>query len=517
MRRLSLNLLLVLLSASGLSADEGGALGLTGPIGFGEGARLARAYCTTCHLFPEPDAVDRKTWFDQILPRMKYRLGFTTPELDRSTNVILLRENQRIPLKPVITEEQWLTLSKYYLNNAPETPLPQVAHEPISIGLPGFKTIIPKFRSPQPATTAVRILSGSHQILLADDREKMVRVLDGEGGLLSSLSLSNSLTSFRLRGDTLIAAGIGSFLPSDLPLGEVLRLTLDGPELRLKDRLITGLPRTTDADWVDLNGDGRPDCLVSCFGNNLGRMSWYESLPAGGFMEHVLFNLPGALHTEVADFNGDGRPDIAVLVAQETEALFLFLNDGKGGFERKTVFQKPPYYGHSHFELADFNGDGRPDFLVTNGDNGEFHSPAKRCHGVRIYASQPDGTWQESYFFPLNGAYKAVARDFDGDGDLDIAAISFFPAYDSSPRESFVYLENLGNGQYRPSTFSQCMTGRWITLDAGDIDGDGDDDIVLGSYIHGPTPVPKFLMDLWEKGNLPVLILRNERRPSAGK
>lgn len=517
MRRLFVILWLALQSGLALVAADSGTAGLTGPLGFGEGARLAHAYCATCHLFPEPDAVDRKTWYDQILPRMKYRLGFTTPELDRSANVRLLRENQRIPLTPVITEDQWLTLSKFYLTNAPETPLPQVAHEPITIGLPGFKTVIPKFRSSQPATTAVRILSGSKQILLADDREKVVRVLDAEGGLLSSLSLSNSVTSFRTRGATLIAAGIGSFLPTDEPRGEVFRLTLDGQELRLKDRPITGLPRTTDADWIDLNGDGRPDCLVTCFGNNLGRMSWYEALSAGGFTEHMLFNLPGALHTEVGDFNGDGRPDIAVLVAQETEALYLFLNDGKGDFERRTIFQKPPYYGHSHFELADFNGDGKPDFLVTNGDNGEFHSPTKRCHGVRIYASQADGTWKESYFFPLNGAYKAVARDFDGDGDLDIAAVSFFPAYDTSPRESFVYLENLGNGQYRPATFSQCMTGRWITLDAGDIDGDGDDDIVLGSYIHGPTSVPKFLMDVWEKADLPVLILRNERRQPVAK
>jgi hypothetical protein len=240
-------------------------------------------------------------------------------------------------------------------------------------------------------------------------------------------------------------------------------------------------------------------------------------LAGGGLREHVLFNLPGALKTEVADFDGDGRVDIAVLVAQETEALFLFLNDGHGGFTRKTVFQRPPYYGHSYFEVADFNGDGRPDFLVTNGDNGEFNSPAKRCHGVRIYSSQADGTWRETFFFPMNGAYKAVARDFDGDGDLDIAAVSFFPAYDRSPRESFVHLENQGGGKFRPFTFSQCMTGRWITLDAADLDGDGDDDIVLGSYIHGPTSVPTFLMDLWEKGNLPVLILRNERRHADGK
>ena len=68
-----------------------------------------------------------------------------------------------------------------------------------------------------------------------------------------------------------------------------------------------------------------------------------------------------------------------------------------------------------------------------------------------------------------------------------------------------------------PSTFSQCAVGRWITLDAADLDGDGDDDIVLGSYIHGPTSVPPSLMEIWEKGNLPFLILRNERLRPGGK
>ena len=40
------------------------------------GSQLARTYCVTCHLFPEPDALDSNTWFQQVLPRMKYRLGF---------------------------------------------------------------------------------------------------------------------------------------------------------------------------------------------------------------------------------------------------------------------------------------------------------------------------------------------------------------------------------------------------------------------------------------------------------
>jgi FG-GAP-like repeat len=480
-----------------------------------EGRLLAHTHCTTCHLFPEPDAVDRQTWHDQILPRMKWRLGFTTPELDQSPNVRLLRAHKRVPLTPVITEDQWLEIAEYYFAEAPTNAVPGPRPE-ITFGVPGFTVVAPAFRHANPATTAVRIVPATHSMLVADDTDRVVRVLDAAGGLTDTLQLTNTVTSLRWEGSSLTAAAIGHFQPSDEHDGAVFELRCEAGKFNFVRTLLGGLVRTTDAWRGDLNGDGRADLLVSGFGNNLGGLSWYEALATGGHREHVLYNLPGSLKTEVADFNGDGRPDIAVLVAQETEGLFLFLNDGKGGFDRKTVFQHPPYYGHSYFELADFNHDGRPDFLVTNGDNGEYPSPSKRYHGVRIYASQPDGTWRQEFFFPMNGAYKAVARDFDGDGDLDIAAVSFFPDYAHSPRESFVYLENEGGWNFRASTVPQCLNGRWITLDAADLDGDGDDDIVLGSYIHGPYAVPPFLMAAWEKGNLPVMILRNDRpRPGA--
>jgi hypothetical protein len=112
----------------------------------------------------------------------------------------------------------------------------------------------------------------------------------------------------------------------------------------------------------------------------------------------------------------------------------------------------------------------------------------------------------------LNGAFKAVAGDFDLDGDLDIAAISFFPDYEKSPEESFVLLENSGNMRFKASTFRECISGRWLALDAGDLDSDGDVDIVLGSYIHGPSDVPDGLMLNWEKAGPSVLILRNKAK-----
>jgi len=176
---------------------------------------------------------------------------------------------------------------------------------------------------------------------------------------------------------------IGSISPTEKRTGTALSLALtddpvNNPELKPFEKLA----RPVSFKQVDLDGDGKRDLIICQFGNHTGKLSWFSN--GDPAKEHVLKNQQGSRMTQIADINGDGKPDIIALMAQAREELLLFTNKGNGVFEEKSLMQFPPVYGVSHFELADFNHDGHPDILMTNGDNWDLSPIRKFYHGIRI-------------------------------------------------------------------------------------------------------------------------------------
>ena len=208
--------------------------------------------------------------------------------------------------------------------------------------------------------------------------------------------------------------------------------------------------------------------------------------------------------------NQDDLPDVVALFGQGDEGLFLFQNMGNGSFNESVLIRFPATYGSTYFEILDYNGDQLPDILYVNGDNGDYYPLKKGYHGLRLFLNQGNNEFREHFFLPLYGAIKAKAHDFDQDGDWDIAAISYFPDYKNRSEEGFVYFENNGKDEFSRATFKNSTLGKWLTMDIGDIDLDGDTDIVLGSAAYMQVEVPANIKQKWKEKANPVLFLKNK-------
>ena len=457
------------------------------------GELLAKQYCSVCHLFVEPALLDKKTWTQSVLPNMGWRLGIRKPDDDPFKN---LDESEAKAIKALniypdaqlIAEKDWQKIIAYFTEKAPDKVI--VANLPVKIGNAAsrFKAIpLTIGENIVPSTTAIKY-DHENALLYVADAENGLFIIDKNYQMTDYWRLNSPAVDFHFtKNKPPQVLCIGSIKPSEAKNGFLITLDKsENPEEQHQP--ITALGRPVHFTVGDINLDGKSDLLISAFGNHSGKfVAYLDQKPEN---EVVLKNQAGARKSIVKDMNKDGKPDILIMLAQAREQILLLTNMGNGKFEEKKLLEFPPVYGCSNFELADFNHDGFDDILMTNGDNWDLSAIRKKFHGVRIFLNNGKNQFKESYFFPLYGASKAMACDFDKDGDLDIAAISFYDDPDD-PSEGFVLLENTGNNQFLPSYTMAANSGKWLTMDIADINQDGRTDILLGSYFHNANEVTK--------------------------
>jgi hypothetical protein len=202
-------------------------------------------------------------------------------------------------------------------------------------------------------------------------------------------------------------------------------------------------------------------------------------------------SIGNGLGVAVGDYDDDGLPD--VFVANDAVPNFLFHNDAKGRFSEVALAagvsvgrDGKPRAGMGT-EFADYNGDGRLDLVVTNHEF-ETHS-LFRNDGKGSFSDASVEAGIASATLPFVG-FGVAFFDADNNGTLDLSIVNghvidntavFRPG--SSHAQRRLLFQNTNGRRFAEvsrqagSGFAVQTVGR--TLIEGDIDNDGDVDLVI--------------------------------------
>ena len=419
------------------------------------------------------------------------------------------------PEAQMISNADWAKIKKYYMANAPRAfEKPNYANLDELTNLFEIKKMDVKVEGGSiPNITAIAIDTANQKIIAGDQSNRVVWLMDKDGKSIQTIKNQDALAFIDLKNadkKEYLFTYIGTTTQANPDVnGSVNYVSLTDNSFKIISKDISNLNRPVNT--IIRNLDEMPDdeLIVSEFGFKEGGLSIWKKNAVGTYQRQVLNAQTGATKTIVADFDGDKRNDILALFAQGDERIILYKNKGKMQFEEQLLLRFPSIYGSSSFDIADMNGDKKIDIIYTAGDNADFSTILKPYHGVYIFENQGNfKDFKQTHFFHQNGSTKVIPRDFDNDGDIDLAAIALFPDTDHRPLEGFIYIENTGK-EFLQKTLKINHLGRWAVIDAADIDHDGDIDIVLGSH-----PVAKFpagFDQAWKQGS-GLLILRNKTK-----
>jgi len=245
--------------------------------------------------------------------------------------------------------------------------------------------------------------------------------------------------------------------------------------------LLDDVRRVADVQAGDLDGDGDIDLAVASFGYARGQVLWLENMGDQQFREHELLAAAGTIHVPIADYDRDGDLDIAAIVSQEDEELWVFENIGGGRFQSRLLWFTSNFdAGSAGLIKDDLDMDGDVDLLLPLGDNLEYqYAYPQPYHGCLWFENEGDWKFTPHRIAHFGGTYAAATGDLDADGDRDVVLVSMVNEWQKSGHASIVWLENDGRQNFRMWEIARRPT-HLTTVDCGDLNGDGRDDIVAG-------------------------------------
>ena len=175
------------------------------------------------------------------------------------------------------------------------------------------------------------------------------------------------------------------------------------------------------------------------------------------------------------DFNGDGKVDIFYAPREDSGAPLtaeLYVADTNGSFSFAPEFMDgsaPALVSATKALPGDYNGDSLIDVFVTGNANWSGEPPY-------IVLSSESGYAQGQRLGSLAGSNFGASADIDADGDVDV----FLSDPPGSPR----FLMNDGSGSFSRGADVEELHGFILSTELADVDRDGYADLLIGGHEH---------------------------------
>jgi hypothetical protein len=227
---------------------------------------------------------------------------------------------------------------------------------------------------------------------------------------------------------------------------------------------------TTAVALGDLDGDGRPDLVCGNGDPDSVNVNVYmndgtafSTVPDWSTETHTAGRY-ATMSVALGDIDGDGDLDLACGNYEQPNTVYY--NDGAGDLGPAPVWEDDAAAATLGVALADIDGDGLLDLICAN------DQAANTWYANRLGPAEPAYAWELAVGMETEDV---ALGDVDGDGDLDLVCARRLSA---SPNA--LHLNEGGTLQQTAAWVSE--TG-FITRDValGDVDGDGDPDLVCGN------------------------------------
>ena len=451
-----------------------------------QGIAGIRSLCGNCHSLPDPASFPKRKWPGLVDTWYQYaRQAGMKPEQIVDINMVKGYFHRRAP--------ETLDFSPLIDNPLSSGPLEFEKHTYNALGVP-----------PLPRITNVRwvrLKSENGLDCIVSDMQHGKLFLwefdQPDAGLVPIADVAHpshvEVSDLNQDGHPdLIVADLGTFFPDDSENGRILWLRYDAANMRYEPEVLARkLGRVADVQSADFDGDGDLDLIAAVFGwRSVGEVLYYENISRD--IQQPRFRAPrqidkrnGAIHVPIADINQDGRLDFVVLLSQQHEEVIAYLNEGSARFSAHTIYKaEDPAYGSTGIQLADIDGDNDLDVVYTNGDLMDS-GMLKPYHSVQWLENKGSYPFTHHHLAPMPGVHRAVAGDFDQDGDQDIIAVSFVPDTSFFEREqwplnSILWIEQTGLREFTQHALETILCDH-TTADLADYDRDGDLDLVTGT------------------------------------